>query len=667
MVVATQPKNESAEPDLRLPSSAASRRRAWAGRWGLPSLGLVVSLVVTFRSHWYLMSPFAAPVNMDEGYCSALALRMFRGHWLPYVDGVSQRGPILYWLYAIALKLGGTFNWMAVRAMGLLCSILTLVFVFALAARLFSPMAGAVATLVTTYFLTYELQPWDGIGFNGESTAVVFALAAAVLAARLQQDDPPRRGRLLFWIGVLVAMAGLSKQMFLIHGAPIGAWILLGPISKREIGWRERSREVGTLVAGFAVPYALIVGLYGATGHLREFWYYYQRYGREIFMDPLTQDFIRDKVREQIDKYYMGIVAVSVAWFYALGLALRETLAPSGKDAAPAADELPMAPEVHVLLSLAIPGLGLMRTRSHRWLGWAAILVAIGASAGALILSRTQSAAGVTLRVAAVWIAWGLMAAVGTAVIIVRGGYRAQWQGLARVRAKPLLWYALAQMTAAFAGACFTFRFFPHYFVQFFPFAGVVIGALLTRSFEKLDADDRPGLISAFTMIAGATLLLIIANSALHRNVRIRRETDRWYQDPTADPIVRYVVEHTTPEQTIFVWGFRAETYLSSRRYPASRYVYTVYPAGVVPWFQGTHEDEDRRVVPGSRELLLEDLERARPELVIDAGRSMNGRYMYNYPMLRAYLDRHYCFMRYVDGEPVYRRRHGERCPPAEY
>jgi asparagine synthetase B (glutamine-hydrolysing) len=53
--------------------------------------------------------------------------------------------------------------------------------------------------------------------------------------------------------------------------------------------------------------------------------------------------------------------------------------------------------------------------------------------------------------------------------------------------------------------------------------------------------------------------------------------------------------------------------------------------------------------------------------LVVDAGRSMNGRYMYNYPELRQYLDRNYCFMRYVDGEPVYRRRLNGDCPPADY
>ena len=168
-------------------------------------------------------------------------------------------------------------------------------------------------------------------------------------------------------------------------------------------------------------------------------------------------------------------------------------------------------------------------------------------------------------------------------------------------------------------------------------------------------------------MVLGASALLALCAFNLHRNVRLRRETDRWYQDPRTDPIVRYVLERTEPNERIFVWGFRAETYVSAQRMPASRFVYTVYPAGVVPWFQATREEEEQRTVPGSRAQLLADLDREQPELIIDAGRTMSGRSMYNYPALRTYLDRGYCFMRYVDGEPVYRRRHGATCPPADY
>ena len=225
----------------------------------------------------------------------------------------------------------------------------------------------------------------------------------------------------------------------------------------------------------------------------------------------------------------------------------------------------------------------------------------------------------------------------------------------------------LAQTLFGALGACFTFRFFPHYFVQVLPLLALCVGMLAGESFRRVTLRERPAWVSFATMLAAAMLLLGVAHSALHRNVRFRRETDRWYQPPGQDPIVRYVTERTEPGDRIFVWGFRAETYLSARRLPGSRYVYTVYPAGVVPWFPSTRDEEESRQVPGSRQLMLEDLERERPELVIDAGRSMSGRYMYNYPELRQYLDRNYCFMRYVDGEPVYRRRQNGDCPPADY
>lgn len=647
--------------------------RAWLGRWGLSVASLVVALVITARTHYFFIRPFATPVNMDEGYCSALALRMFQGHWLPYVDGVSQRGPVLYWLYALTLKLGGTFSWTAVRVTGMLLGLATVLLTFALAARLFSPLAGGIAALVATYFVTYELAPWDGVGFNGESTAVPFALGAALIVAILQRDDPPRRGRMLFFAGLLMALAGLSKQMFLIQGVPIGLWILLGPQKAREMSWRERWRELGIFAGGFAVPYALVIALYAATGHLDVFIYYYQRYGREIFMAPVTVEFIRDKIREQIDRYYIGIAGVSALWFYAVSRALRETMTPQSEDTC-RADEpsvrLPIAPELHVLLNIVVPGLGIVLLPRRRALG--AVILAVAAGALGLGVALRARAGfyyplAAMVRDAAIWLALGMASAALCAGLIVRDCEGLRWRGLERLRAHASPWYAILQMVCAFVGACFTFRFFPHYFVQFFPFAAVVIAGVVAAPFERLDADDRPGLASAFTVVLGGAILLAIANSALQRNVRMRREVDRWYQEPTADPIVRYVLERTTPDQKIFVWGFRAETYLSSRRFPGSRFVYTVYPAGVVPWFQATHEEEEQRVVPGSRVQLLEDLEREQPELVIDAGRSMNGRYMYNYPMLRAYLDRHYCFMRYVDGEPVYRRRHGERCPPADY
>lgn len=681
--------------------SPQARRRAFLGQWGVPLLGLLASLIVTIRTHSFFMLPYATPVSNDEGYLAAMALRMVRGSWLPYVDGVSQRGPILYWLTTAVMRVGGLWSWVPMRLLGLAFALAIVGLTFRLTAAIFSPMAAGLAAMAATYLLSYELPPWDGVGVNGEPLAVIFALWAALMATRLQTRNPPRRDRLLFWTGVVSACAGLSKQMFMLHAVPVGLWILIGPVSAPTPSRRERLREALIFTGGAVVPFALVVGLYAATGHLREFVYYFQRYGREIFMDPLTRDYIRDKVREEIDRYYFAMATIAAVWLFAVARALRASMAdeppgatPSGASAGAGDDDdasdspvaagyragaaegeggaarPPWAPEAHALLSVPVPGLGLYfvpRRRGAALLIAGAAVVLVAARAAMRLGRGAPYDATALTSDLGLWVALGVLAAVATGLVLVRDYPAARWDAIARLRTHAVPWFAIAQMVCAFAGACFTFRFFPHYFVEFFPFAAVVIGGVAAASFEKLTADDRPSLVSASIVMVGGVVLLAIANSALYRNVRLRRETDRWYQDPATDPIVRYVLEKTRPDQTIFVWGFRAETYLSAHRYPGSRYVYTVYPAGVVPWFQATHEEEERRVVPGSREQLLEDLEREQPELVIDAGRSMNGRYMYNYPMLRTYLDRKYCFMKYVDGEPVYRRRHGERCPPADY
>lgn len=538
--------------------------------WLAPTIAAITAVGVTLRAHLHFMIPFATPVSNDEGYIAAMALRMMEGHWLPYVDAVSQRGPVLYWLATAAMRVGGRFSWVPMRVLGLGMALSTLLLVALLSAELAGWTAAAAALLYCTHFLSYELNPWDGIGFNGEVVAMQFALASMLLSARAMRRaglPRPRRDRLVLFAGVCAGLAGLTKQMTLIHLAPSLLWLLLG----RDGDARgSRRRDALRFVLGACSPYLVVVSIYAASGHLREFVYYYQRYGRDIFMDPLTAAVMRDKLREQIDRYFLGIAGVT-----ALGLAVLARAVRSYVDAA-----------------------------GGRW-------------------------------------------------------------ARAREAAVPL--YIVAQLAAAALGAGFTWRFFPHYYVQVHPIAAVLAGVAASRLFAPKRERDVGAALSATVFVAGVSALLLVGASALARNVRTRRETDRWYQDPQADPIVRYVREKTEEGQRIFVWGFRAETYISARRLPASRYVYTVYPAGVVPWFQATRDEEERRAVPGARDLLLADLEANQPELVIDAGRSMNGRYMYNYPPLRTYLDRKYCFMRYVDGEPVYRRRRGEQCPPADY
>jgi hypothetical protein len=335
---------------------------------------------------------------------------------------------------------------------------------------------------------------------------------------------------------------------------------------------------------GFGAPFALVLGLYAATGHLREFFYYFQGYGRDIYMDPVTWKYMGDSLHDELNKHSLGLAGVSFVTLFAIARALQALLTKPAEEGASGAESL-----------------------------------------GARMLARARTHA-------------------------------------------PIL-FTLMHFFGAVAGACFPFRFFGHYFLEVYPFIGLIAGYAMT---EPVDGGEGhlSSVMGELVVVAGATAVLALAASSLERNILWRRGPqmwDRWYQDPQSSPLVRYIQATTTPSDTIFVWGFRSELHLSARRYPASRFVYSIYPSGFVPWFRdATREEEARRVVPGSQELLLTELEDSKPELVIDSGGTLYDRYMRDLPVFRRYLDKHYCAMGLVDGEPVYRRRRMGDCPPPD-
>ncbi|HET7536115.1 MAG TPA: hypothetical protein VFJ90_06660, partial [Candidatus Didemnitutus sp.] len=58
----------------------------------------------------------------------------------------------------------------------------------------------------------------------------------------------------------------------------------------------------------------------------------------------------------------------------------------------------------------------------------------------------------------------------------------------------------------------------------------------------------------------------------------------------TVEPVAAYIRAHSTREDPLFVWGFYSDLYTLADRLPASRFLYTTFPTGVIPWI---NEDED--------------------------------------------------------------------------
>src|SRR4026208_667512 len=80
----------------------------------------------------------------------------------------------------------------------------------------------------------------------------------------------------------------------------------------------------------------------------------------------------------------------------------------------------------------------------------------------------------------------------------------------------------------------------------------------------------------------------------------------------------RYLLEHSAPNDRIFVWGHKARIYLEARRRPACRYI-TTFPltgyvfGGPLPGF-----DTRGRILPGAWTTLEQDFARHPPTYIVD-------------------------------------------------
>ncbi len=526
--------------------------------------------------HWF-SDPYAVWVGWDEAYITAFAQRMIDGHWLPYVDAVSHRGPVLYWLAAAIQSLSDGYSWMAMRRAALLFAEANVLFVFALGAIYRRPLAGFVAAATFVFTTAYAMQPKDGIGFNGEIVAMPFVLLGALATAfALRRCRPFSESRV--WLasisGALVMVGALCKQPAGFHLLPLGLWWLATALQDKLAWGKLDLRPLLGLVVGTATPLLAVVAFFVRAGAWPQFSYYLFTYNREVYLGPVT-----------------------------FGYAIESSF---------------------------------LFCRDH----------------GTLLLLT---------MVCVTWACARFASKVDefTAASLNRAFF-----------ATALSTTTAMQLVVGLVGAFGTFRFWDHYFINVVPWLGLLIGLLLEDllASSQLDSPQRR---ARSTLVVLACFLFV---SFIERHLTTmwlngQRLEGKHFGDPEQEPVAQYVREHTSPEQSIFVWGFAPEIYTTSKRRAASRFVFTTFPAGVVPWFFWLSlEQENALAVPGARQLLIRELETERPPLIIDEPSSMRGRSIRRYDVLASYLKTHYCYETTVIGhnerraDMYHRRAQGVVC-----
>jgi hypothetical protein len=181
---------------------AVTSRSAWAVGFALVTLACAAAL----RAQLFSFEPLMW-LNTDEGYAAALATRLLDRGGLPYVDAISLRGPLMYWIYEVVLAVGRPESLAAIRFAGAAWTIALVLGVASIPAILGSPLAAGMASLICVSSLTVFWSPADGLAWNAEVIGLPFVLAGTALAIAAVSRRPAERLSWLFGSGVLAGCA----------------------------------------------------------------------------------------------------------------------------------------------------------------------------------------------------------------------------------------------------------------------------------------------------------------------------------------------------------------------------------------------------------------------------------------------------------------------------
>jgi hypothetical protein len=271
--------------------------------WALTS---GIAVFYGLRAAWYFFDMNAA-LHFDDGYVTAVGERLLDGRLLPYVDAASHRGPVMYWLAALAQALGGRMEWYGIRALASLAFLTSLFGLWGAALLVRRRLVGAIGALSFVFISLCLLELQTVFGLVGEAMATPWIVAAFLVTTLALGRPQTLRARcaLLGAAGVLSSLSGLTKQTYLIVVVPLALWAVAVALSDAPEGdapegdapegdskaestrvQLRRWAPVGALALGWLLPLLCVVLLYAVKGKLGTFYYWFYRYNVDVYMAP---------------------------------------------------------------------------------------------------------------------------------------------------------------------------------------------------------------------------------------------------------------------------------------------------------------------------------------------------------------------------------------------
>lgn len=227
----------------------------------------------------------------------------------------------------------------------------------------------------------------------------------------------------------------------------------------------------------------------------------------------------------------------------------------------------------------------------------------------------------------------------------------ASLHGIVRGRGMLVVW-------AAESLFCVTLgrRYFGHYFLQpELPLAVLAAGPVM-HLWER-----RPRLAALGLALPSLAFFGIAALPGTFAHLIYAGDPDYW-------ALGRAVKSLTVPTDSIWVWGNVPQVYFTAERRPGVRFTFCNYLTGLSPGAPSELDptvDSRNNAVPGAWDMVVADLEKNRPAIIVDTAAGQMKSYgkfpIDSFPVLSAYLKVHYQPEGVVLGAVLLRRTDGAR------
>jgi 4-amino-4-deoxy-L-arabinose transferase-like glycosyltransferase len=225
---------------------------------------------------WPVSGAEAEPLDCDEAAYAYIGRCLDEGAVM-YRDLTENKPPGGYWLYALAIAVGGSTEW-TIRLMPLPMVVLTISLVWWLALRLRGPGAACLAAFLYAVLSTDPYLYGNGANFEH----AINLASTASLAWLVWGESRPGRWPLLA-SGACLGLACLIKQVVVLD-APLFALFLLARSGRGDRG-RDRFLDVAVLGGGFLLVWGLSALVLLAQGAGYDAYVDIFQYGRALATD----------------------------------------------------------------------------------------------------------------------------------------------------------------------------------------------------------------------------------------------------------------------------------------------------------------------------------------------------------------------------------------------